>query len=109
MAVSSSARVLLTPAGTVVGRSFEQFASDPPSGAMPLLLQGQLTGYGVTRQLTGRGAVRVWVRRAECHIPPKYALGVLSEVQGGGSGVATSGTSWARACRARRDRSEPDR
>ena len=82
LAASPAALDLLAPGGgPIVDRSLEDFTADEPSGALPLLHQGRLTGYETTRLLAREGMaepVTVWVRAADEREPPRVAVGVLS-------------------------------
>lgn len=82
LAASASAVELLhAPDDEVVGRSFEDFASDPPSGAIPLLLAGRIRGYETVRLVGRRDAprpVRFSLRCADTERPPRYVVGILT-------------------------------
>jgi DNA-binding CsgD family transcriptional regulator len=78
-AASPSARELLDPKGdSLIGRSFMEFIEGDPSGAMPLLAAGRLTGYETMRALKGTGERRrVWVRAVPDTGPIQVAIAVL--------------------------------
>lgn len=83
VAASTSGGLVLDPdGGTVVGRNFEDFTTDGPSGVLDLFAAGRLTGYETTRQLrrTGRDSVpvSVWLHSFDDHPPSRFALAMLS-------------------------------
>ncbi|MCW2539979.1 MAG: Response regulator containing a CheY-like receiver domain and an DNA-binding domain [Frankiales bacterium] len=85
IASSPSVSLLLDPdGGSVVGRNFEEFTADGPTGALALFAQGRLSGYDAVRVLRRRdGAdipVRLWVHRYGHQPPTRYAL-VLLDVE----------------------------
>jgi DNA-binding CsgD family transcriptional regulator len=68
LAATPAAMELLDPlGGAVVGRSFEDFAADGPTGALSLFGSGKLTGYEAARLIRRLGSeplpVTVWVHR----------------------------------------------
>jgi len=83
MAASPPALEMLAPGGdTVVGRTFEEFMTDQPSGALELLRSGRLQGYLTTRSLRRRQQepipVDVWVRALGTETPPRFAVAVFA-------------------------------
>jgi DNA-binding CsgD family transcriptional regulator/PAS domain-containing protein len=79
-AASQSAHKLLNPRGQpLIGRNLMDFLEGDPSGAMPLLAAGRLTGYETIRalKLTGQRR-RVWVRAVPDTGPTRVAIAVLS-------------------------------
>jgi DNA-binding CsgD family transcriptional regulator len=82
VAASPAALDLLAPvAEPVVGRAFEEYMADPPSGAFELLRAGRVNGFETSRLLRrpGGGAVPlpVWVRALGDETPPREVLTVL--------------------------------
>jgi DNA-binding CsgD family transcriptional regulator len=79
LAASPGAHELLDGiAQPLIGRRLEDFTANRPSGAMPLLADGQICGYETVcaLKLTGERR-RLWIRAlAESH-PPRHALAVL--------------------------------
>jgi len=78
-ATSPSADVLLDPLGQpLVGRNLMDFLEGDPSGAMPLLAAGRLTGYETLRtlKLTGQRR-RVWIGALPDTGPTRVAIAVL--------------------------------
>lgn len=67
-------------ASDLVGRNFEEFTTDDPTGAVELLLAGRLKGFEAERVLRLRDGVhriRVWVRVLEQPPPIELVLAVL--------------------------------
>ncbi|MGA8360067.1 MAG: LuxR C-terminal-related transcriptional regulator [Candidatus Dormiibacterota bacterium] len=68
--------------GTVLGRTVDEFMTDPPSGALDLLRAGRLQGYVTTRLLRRRQEqpmpVQVWVRALGTDTPPRFAVAVFA-------------------------------
>lgn len=83
IAASDTARLLLagSEGRSVIGRGFEEFTADGPSGGVELFARGRLTGFETTRSLRGAdGAalqVTAWLRAFEDQPPSRYALVVL--------------------------------
>jgi DNA-binding CsgD family transcriptional regulator len=80
IAASRSALALLAPvAEPVVGRAFEEYMADPPSGAFELLRAGRINGFETRRTVRARdaGPVQMWVRALGDETPPRYALTVV--------------------------------
>ncbi len=82
VAASPAARDLLSPAGNeLVGRDFESFTADAPTGALELLIAGRLNGYETIRQfhLSGGSTIQTqtWVRTIGEEIPPRNVLVVM--------------------------------
>jgi DNA-binding CsgD family transcriptional regulator len=78
-AASPSAAELLDPDGqTLVGRSLTDLVEGDPSGAMPLLAGGRLTGYETVRalKLTGQRR-RLWISAVPDTGPTRAAVAVL--------------------------------
>jgi DNA-binding CsgD family transcriptional regulator len=85
LAASRSALDLLAPvAEPVVGRAFEEYMADPPSGAFELLRAGRVNGFETRRTLRAPEAkpVQMWVRAIGDEAPPRYALTVVVEGSG---------------------------
>jgi DNA-binding NarL/FixJ family response regulator len=83
VAVTPSGALLLDPdGGTVIGRNFEDFTTDGPSGVLDLFESGRITGYEATRTLrrTGGADVRVnaWLHRFDHQHQSRFALVVFS-------------------------------
>lgn len=78
-AASPSARELLDRrAPTLVGRSLMDFVEGDPSGAMPLLAAGRLTGYETLRSLKMTGhRRRLWISAVPESGPTRMAIAVL--------------------------------
>lgn len=67
----------------LVGRNFEEFATDDPTGAVELLLTGRVKGFEAERVLRLRDGVqriRMWVRVLEQPPPIEFVLAVLWRV-----------------------------
>jgi DNA-binding CsgD family transcriptional regulator len=83
LAASRGAQELLgADRKSVEGRSFEDFTSDEPSGALELILAGRLQGYETSRQLRagneGSIPARVWVRAFDDGISSRCVLAIMS-------------------------------
>lgn len=79
VASSLPAQELLAPGhGPVVGRDFEEFTADAPSGALELLKVGRLRSYEATRSMRRDDGPAVssrwWVRVLGVDMPPRFAL-----------------------------------
>jgi DNA-binding CsgD family transcriptional regulator len=79
VASSRPAQELLAPGHEpVVGRDFEEFTADAPTGALELLKAGRLRSYEATRAMRrGEGpavASRWWVHVVGDEMPPRFAL-----------------------------------
>jgi DNA-binding CsgD family transcriptional regulator len=79
VASSRPAQELLTPGqGAVVGRDFEEFTADAPTGALELLKAGRLRSYEATRSMRRDEGPAVssrwWVRVLGVDMPPRFAL-----------------------------------
>ena len=64
----------------LVGRNFEDFTTDDPTGAVQLLLNGRLKGFEAERVLRLRDGVqriRVWVRVLDHPPPIEFVVAVL--------------------------------
>jgi DNA-binding CsgD family transcriptional regulator/PAS domain-containing protein len=64
----------------LVGRNFEEFTTDEPTGAVDLVLTGRLKGFEAERLLRLRDGVqriRVWVRVLEQPPPIEFVVAVL--------------------------------
>lgn len=83
VAASPSGSRLLDPeGGAVVGRNFEDFTTDGPSGVLDLFATGRLTGYETTRLLRRTRAdsmpVSVWLHTFDHQPTSRYALAVFA-------------------------------
>jgi DNA-binding CsgD family transcriptional regulator len=81
LAASGVAERLLSPdGGSVVGRNLEEFAADEPTGALELMVAGQLDGYEARRMIR-RGdrtiPVTVWIRVVDGQERRTFALAKL--------------------------------
>jgi DNA-binding CsgD family transcriptional regulator/PAS domain-containing protein len=80
-ASDEAGRLLGVPAGELVGRNVEEFADDPPSGALPLVASGRLSGFQARRRMTSAGGdsqpLQVWIRAAELTAPVGFAVAIL--------------------------------
>lgn len=80
-ASEEAGRLLGVPAGDLVGRNVEEFAADPPSGALPLVESGRLSGFQARRRMTGANGdsrpLQVWIRAAELTTPVGFAVAIL--------------------------------
>lgn len=85
-AASPSAAELLDPHGeTLIGRSLIDLIEGEPSGAMPLLAAGRLTGYETLRVLKVTEERRqVWISAVPEAGPPGAAIAVLLEEDASG-------------------------
>jgi DNA-binding CsgD family transcriptional regulator len=96
IAASDTARLLLagSEGPSVIGRGFEEFTADGPSGGVELFARGRLTGFETTRSLRGAdGAglqVTAWLRAFEDQPPSRYALVVLVPTNVGRMGTMRS-------------------
>ena len=81
LAASEAAAVAVgAEAPDLVGRNFEEFTTDDPTGAVELLLAGRLKGFEAERSIRLRGRVeriRVWVRVLEQPPPIEFVVAVL--------------------------------
>ncbi|SDO20813.1 regulatory protein, luxR family [Nakamurella panacisegetis] len=87
VASTDAARTLLDPSGQgIIGRSFEDFMSDSPTGGIDLLSRGVITGYEASRQLSRRPQsdpkVHMWVRRFVHRSSSRYVLVVMIAGEG---------------------------
>jgi DNA-binding NarL/FixJ family response regulator len=67
----------------LVGRNFEEFTTDDPTGAVELLLTGRVKGFEAERVLRlrdGAQRIRMWVRVLEQPPPIEFVLAVLWRV-----------------------------
>jgi DNA-binding CsgD family transcriptional regulator len=89
-AASPSAAELLDPLGqTLIGRSLMDLIEDDPSGAMPLLAAGRLTGYEAVRVLKLTEERRqVWISAVPDAGPPGAAIAVLLKEDASGRAFA---------------------
>lgn len=97
VAVTPPGALLLDPdGGTVVGRNFEDFTTDSPSGVLDLFASGRITGYEATRSLrrTEGASVQVtaWLHKFDHEAPSRFVLVVFAE----GLGAALPGSAPAR-------------
>ena len=80
-ASDEAGRLLGVPAGKLVGRNVEEFATDPPSGALPLVESGRLSGFQARRRMKsadgGSQPLQVWIRAAELTTPVGIAVAIL--------------------------------
>jgi DNA-binding CsgD family transcriptional regulator/PAS domain-containing protein len=79
VAASPAARELLEPvARCVVGRSFEEFAADGPTGGIELIVGGRIAGYEAHRVIEKTGeSWRFWVRAIDESRPVRFVLVVI--------------------------------
>jgi DNA-binding CsgD family transcriptional regulator len=65
-------------ADDLVGRNVEDFADDPPSGALPLVVCGRLSGFQARRRMRGADGesqeMLAWVRAADPIVPVEFAV-----------------------------------
>jgi len=80
LAASPAAVALLSPDGApLVGRGLEEFLGDEPSGALPLLMRGRLTGYETSREVAGSAeALTLWLRRIDDAPVPRHVVAILA-------------------------------
>lgn len=83
VAASPSGSLVLDPdGGVVIGRNFEDFTTDAPSGVLDLFAAGRVTGYETTRLLrrTGQDSlpVSVWLHKFDHQPSSRFALAVLA-------------------------------
>jgi DNA-binding CsgD family transcriptional regulator len=82
LAVSDEAsRLFGVPAEDLVGRNVEDFADDQPTGALPLVADGRLSGFQA-RRLWRRAdgefhPLQAWIRAADSRIPVAFAISIL--------------------------------
>src|SRR4029079_4623817 len=79
-ASEAAARAVGAEPSDLVGRNFEEFTTDDPTGAIDLLLAGRLKGFEaerVVRLRDGVQQIRVWVRVLEQPPPIEFVLAVL--------------------------------
>jgi DNA-binding CsgD family transcriptional regulator len=83
VAASPAALDLLSPPdGELIGRNFEWFTADDPSGALELLISGRLNGYERVRHLRlsdgSPAPFQTWVRTIGEQVPVRHVLVVLT-------------------------------
>lgn len=85
-AASPGAHELLDPlAQPLIGRSLRDFTDSHPSGAMPLLADGSITGYETLQVIKASGQRRrLWISALPGARPTGFVIGVLLKVQGTG-------------------------
>jgi DNA-binding CsgD family transcriptional regulator len=78
-AASSAARELLEPlAPSVVGRDFEDFTGDDPTGGLQLIADGRINGYEAHRVFEATGeSWRFWVHAIDESRPIRFVLVVI--------------------------------
>jgi DNA-binding CsgD family transcriptional regulator len=80
-ASEEAGRLLGVPADALVGRNVEEFAEDPPSGALPLVESGRITGFQARRRMKRADGdsepLQVWIRAADLVTPVGFAVAVL--------------------------------
>jgi DNA-binding CsgD family transcriptional regulator len=80
-ASDEAGRLLGVAADDLVGRNVEDFAADTPTGALPLVVSGRLSGFQARRRLRGADGVsqplQAWVRAADPMTPVGLAVVVL--------------------------------
>ena len=81
LAASPAAVALLSPGGApLVGRSLEDLLGDEPSGALPLLMRGRLTGFETCRELAGSNEpLTLWLRRIDDAPLPEHVVTILAK------------------------------
>jgi DNA-binding CsgD family transcriptional regulator len=83
VAASPTALDLLSPPGEqLIGRNFESFTADAPTGALDLLISGRLNGFERVRQLRlsdgSLAPFQTWVRTIGEQVPVRHVLVVLT-------------------------------
>jgi PAS domain S-box-containing protein len=80
-ASNEAGRLLGFTAEELVGRNVEDFAEDSPSGALPLVASGRLSGFQARRRLRRADGdtrpLQTWVRAADPLTPVSFAIAVL--------------------------------
>lgn len=80
-ASDEAGRLLGVPADELVGRNVEDFAADPPSGALALVESGRLSGFQARRRMRSADGesrpLQVWARAADPTIPVGSVIVVL--------------------------------
>ena len=82
LAASKEAGLLIgRPSRTLIGKSLEEFYADEPSGGMPLVQAGRLTGFEAKRVIRfedgSEEKVQVWIRAVEQTEPVELVVAVL--------------------------------
>jgi PAS domain S-box-containing protein len=82
LAVSEEAsRLFGVPAEDLVGRNVEDFADGPPTGALPLVAAGTLSGFQARRRWRRPDGelhpLQAWVRAADSRMPVAFAICIL--------------------------------
>ncbi len=78
----SAVHLLSNDSGDVVGHNLEDFTEDSPSGGLPLLRTGRISGYQTTRQVRVGGQrvpYDMWVRPADQGPEVRLAFAVILE------------------------------
>lgn len=80
LAASPTACALLSPDGApLIGRPLEDFLGDEPSGALPLLMCGRLTGFETSRQVAVTAEpLTMWLRRVDETPEPEHVVAILA-------------------------------
>lgn len=80
-ASDEAGRLLGVAPDALLGHSVEEYADDPPSGALPLVASGRLSGFQARRRMIGADGqsqpLQVWVRAADPRAPVRSAIVVL--------------------------------
>jgi DNA-binding CsgD family transcriptional regulator len=80
-ASEEAGRLLGLSADDLIGRNIEEFAADEPSGALPLVVSGRLSGFQARRRLRQADGqsqpLQAWVRAADPAVPVGFAIVVL--------------------------------
>ena len=80
-ASDEAGRLIGRPSRSLIGKSLEDFYADEPSGGMPLVQDGRLTGFEAKRVIRFEDGteerVQVWIRAAEQTTPVELVIAVL--------------------------------
>lgn len=78
VASDEAGKLLGLTAAEAVGRNVEDFAADPPSGALPLVVSGRLSGFQARRRMRRPDGetqeMQAWVRAADPVVPVEFAI-----------------------------------
>jgi DNA-binding CsgD family transcriptional regulator len=80
-ASGEAGRLIGVPAEDLVGRNVEDFTEDTPSGGLPLIASGRLSGFQTRRLVRGSDggsqSLQVWLRAADLVAPVGFAVAIL--------------------------------